>query len=72
MTTMSILTVFRILRADFLKQILSIIAESEPQSAYSASVAGFRGELTYFMRTPLLGKLLKTLEMLSVLTLFQQ
>ena len=38
---------------DWIKQLklLSIIAESEPQSAYSPFVGGFRGKFTYFMRT---------------------
>ena len=44
-------------------KLLSIIAESEPQSAYSAFVGGFKEKLTYFMRTtPPLGKSLKPLE----------
>ena len=44
-------------------KLLSIIAESEPQSAYSAFVGGFKEKLTYFMRTtPPLGKSLKSLE----------
>ena len=50
---------------DWIKQLklLSIIAESEPQSAYSAFVGGFERKLTYFMRTiPSLGELLKPLE----------
>ena len=43
--------------------VLSIIAELEPQSAYSASVGGFKGKLTYFMDTiPSLRELLKPLE----------
>ena len=49
---------------DWIKQLklLSIIAESEPQSAYSAFVGGFKGKLTYFMRTiPSRGDLLKPL-----------
>ena len=50
---------------DWIKQLklLSIIVESEPESAYSAFVGGFKGKLTYFMRTILsLGELLKSLE----------
>ena len=50
---------------DWIKQLklLSVIAESEPQSAYSAFVGGFKGKLTYFMGTiPSLGELLKPLE----------
>ena len=50
---------------DRIKQLklLSIIAESESQSAYSAFVGGFERKLTYFMRTiPSLGELLKPLE----------
>ena len=44
-------------------KLLSKIAESEPQSAYAAFVGGFRGKLTYFMRTiPSLGESLKPLE----------
>ena len=44
-------------------KLLSKIAESEPQSAYAAFIGGFRGKLTYFMRTiPSLGELLKPLE----------
>ena len=44
-------------------KLLSIIAESEPQSAYSAFVGGFKEKLTYFMRTiPPLGRSLKSLE----------
>ena len=44
-------------------KLLSIIMESEPQSAYSAFVDGFKGKLNYFMSTiPSLGKLLKPLE----------
>ena len=40
-----------------------VIAELEPQSAYSASVGGFKGKLTYFMDTiPSLRELLKPLE----------
>ena len=42
---------------------MSIVAELEPQSAYSAFVGGFKGKLTYFMRTiQSLGDLLKPLE----------
>ena len=50
---------------DWIKQLklLSIIAESEPQSAVSALVGGFKEKLTYFMRTvPSLGEFLKPLE----------
>ena len=37
--------------------------KSEPQSAYSIFVCGFKGKLTYFMRKiPSLGELLKPLE----------
>ena len=44
-------------------KLLSKIAESEPQSAYAAFVGGFRGKLTYFLRTiPSLGESLKPLE----------
>ena len=44
-------------------KLLSKIAESEPQSAYAAFVGGFRGKLTYFMRTiSSLGESLKPLE----------
>ena len=32
-------------------RILSTIAESQPQAAYSAFVSGFRNKLSYFMRT---------------------
>ena len=50
------------IKQDWFK-LLSIIAESEPQSAYSAFVSGFKGKLTYFMCTiPSLGELLKPLE----------
>ena len=39
-------------------KLLSITVESEPQSAYSAFVGGFKGKCTYFMRTiPSLGEL---------------
>ena len=31
--------------------ILSTIAESQPQAAYSAFVSGFKNKLSYFMRT---------------------
>ena len=50
---------------DWIKQLklLSIIADSEPQSAYSAFVGSFKGKLSDFMRTiPSLGELLKPLE----------
>ena len=50
---------------DWIKQLklLSIIAESEPESAYSAFVSSFEGKLTYFKRTiPSLGEFLKPLE----------
>ena len=44
-------------------KLLSVIMESEPQSAYSAFVGGFKGKRSYFMSTiPSLGKLLKPLE----------
>ena len=45
-------------------KLLSIIAESEPQSAYSTFVGGYKGKLTYFMRTiqSLGGELLKPFE----------
>ena len=44
-------------------KLLSKIAESEPQSAYAAFIGGFKGKLTYFMRTiPSLGESLKPLE----------
>ena len=38
---------------DLMKQLklLSITAESEPQAACSAFDGGFKGKLTYFMRT---------------------
>ena len=46
-----------------LLKLLSKIAESEPQSAYATFVGGFRGKLTYFMRTiTSLGESLKPLE----------
>ena len=39
------------------------IAETEPQAAYSAFVGGFKGKLTYFMRTiPELDEFLKPIE----------
>ena len=50
---------------DWIKQLklLSIIAESKPQSAHLAFIGGFKGKLNYFMRTiPSLGELLKPLE----------
>ena len=50
---------------DWINQLnlLSILVESEPQSAYSVFVGGFKGKLTYRMRTiSLLGDLLKPLE----------
>ena len=54
-------------------KLLSKIAESEPQSAYAAFVGGFRGKLTYFMRTiPSLGESLKPLEDVIAFTLFLQ
>ena len=49
---------------DWIKQLkfLSIIAELEPQSAYSTFVDGYKGKLTYLMSTILsLGDLLKPL-----------
>ena len=52
---------------DWIKQLklLSILAQSQPQSAYSVFVGGFKGKLTNFnfMRImPSLGELLKPLE----------
>ena len=42
---------------------LAMIAETEPQAAYSAFVGGFEGKLTYFMRTiPELDEFLKPIE----------
>ena len=32
-------------------KLLSKIAKSEPRSAYSAFIGGFKGKLTYYMRT---------------------
>ena len=54
----------KLLADDWIKQLklLSIIAESEPQSAYSAFIGGFKWKLPYFIYTLLL---------LSVSTLFQ-
>ena len=44
-------------------KLLSIIAESEPQSIYLDFVSDFKGTLNYFMRIiPSLGELLKSLE----------
>ena len=54
-------------------KLLSMVVESEPQSAYSVFVSGFEGNLTYLMHTiPLLRDLLKPLEKLSFSTLSQQ
>ena len=53
------------LKDDWIRQLklLSIIAESELQSAYSAFGGGFKGKLTYFRRTvSSLTDLLKPLE----------
>ena len=50
---------------DWIKKLklLSVIAESEPQSAYSAFLGGFKGKPTPFMRNiPSQGELLKPLE----------
>ena len=50
---------------DWIKQLklMSIIAELEPQSVYSAFVGGFKGKLAYFIHTiPSLRELLKPLE----------
>ena len=44
-------------------KILAKIAETEPQAAYSAFVGGFKGKLTYLMRTiPELDEFLKPIE----------
>ena len=46
----------KLLVDDWIKQLklLSIIAESEPQSAYSAFIGGFKWKLPYFFHTLLL------------------
>ena len=44
-------------------EVLSNIAKSEPQAAYSAFTAGFQHKLTYFIRTiPDLAEILKPLD----------
>ena len=44
-------------------KILSKIAQIEPQAAYSAFIGGFKGKLTYFMRTiPEIDQFLKPIE----------
>ena len=52
---------------------LSTVAESEPQAAYSAFVSGFKNKLSYFMRTiPDISNLLNQLKTPFEIDLYQQ